>query len=193
MLTTTWRRFWQDERGAEMVEWALVTLILLTSTVVVIIALREEIIKMFAQVFEKNGRKNDAVRTYAAAVSAERPSPEIRTRLAAIAGASKVEELTRSNAPMLERARTFKVDATPGLKGSAEVALLLDSSSTPRAVLFIEGSEALRALRATIERLQIGPPLPDATAKVIRRGTLTCDGSGCMLKLVPAGHARPIH
>lgn len=146
-----------------------------------------------AQVFEKTGRKNDAVRTYAAAVSAERPSPEIRTRLAAIAGASKVEELTRSNAPMLERARTFKVDATPGLKGSAEVALLLDSSSTPRTVLFIEGSEALRPLTDALKRLQIGPPLPDATAKVIRRGTLNCDGSGCMLKLVPAGHARPIH
>jgi Flp pilus assembly pilin Flp len=53
MLKSTWQRFWRDERGAEMVEWAVVTLILLTSTVVVIMALRQEIIRMFAAVFAK--------------------------------------------------------------------------------------------------------------------------------------------
>lgn len=148
-----------------------------------------------AQVFEKTGRKNDALRTYAAAVSAERPSPEIRTRLAAIAGAgANVDDLTRTHAQLLERVRTFKLEGSAGLNGSAEVALLLDASATPTAVVFVGGSDdALKSLGDAIKRLQIGPPLPDATAKVIRRGTIACDGSGCVLTLVPAGLARPIH
>jgi len=45
------RRFWQDELGAEMVEWAVVTLILLVSTVAVLIALRDKLIELYQTVF----------------------------------------------------------------------------------------------------------------------------------------------
>ena len=44
-------RFWRDERGAEMVEWAVVTLVLLTFTVGAILALRGELIKLYQAVF----------------------------------------------------------------------------------------------------------------------------------------------
>lgn len=45
------RRFWGDERGAEMVEWALVTLILLIATSSVIIGLREMIVDALKSIF----------------------------------------------------------------------------------------------------------------------------------------------
>jgi Flp pilus assembly pilin Flp len=51
MIGSNLSRFWRDERGAEMVEWALVTLILLTFTVAAILALRGELIKLYQAVF----------------------------------------------------------------------------------------------------------------------------------------------
>jgi Flp pilus assembly pilin Flp len=47
------KRFWQDEAGAEMVEWAVVTIILLAWTAAAIIALREQIIDVFNSAFTR--------------------------------------------------------------------------------------------------------------------------------------------
>jgi Flp pilus assembly pilin Flp len=46
------KRFWSDDRGAEMVEWAMVTIVLLSFTVVAILALRGELIKLYQAVFQ---------------------------------------------------------------------------------------------------------------------------------------------
>ena len=46
------QRFWDDERGAEMVEWAVVTVILLVATVPVLIALKEFLLEMFRDTFD---------------------------------------------------------------------------------------------------------------------------------------------
>ncbi len=50
-MNEIWRRFWRDELGAEMVEWAMVTIVLLAFTVGAILALREELIRLFQDVF----------------------------------------------------------------------------------------------------------------------------------------------
>jgi Flp pilus assembly pilin Flp len=50
-MTGMLQRFWRDEQGAEMVEWALVTIVLLIFTVTALLMLREEIIKLFQDVF----------------------------------------------------------------------------------------------------------------------------------------------
>ena len=52
MLAAKLKRFWQDESGAEMVEWAVVTVILLVFTVGAIMALRDELIKLYQTMFE---------------------------------------------------------------------------------------------------------------------------------------------
>lgn len=52
MLAANLKRFWQDESGAEMVEWAVVTVILLVFTVGAIMALRDELIKLYQTMFE---------------------------------------------------------------------------------------------------------------------------------------------
>lgn len=45
------RKLWSDERGAEMVEWAVVTAVLLTATTAIIISLQKEIITFFQGLF----------------------------------------------------------------------------------------------------------------------------------------------
>jgi Flp pilus assembly pilin Flp len=52
-LNESIRRFWRDESGPEMVEWAVVTFVLLSATVVLIISLRDTLIDMFLAAFEK--------------------------------------------------------------------------------------------------------------------------------------------
>lgn len=47
------QRFWVDETGAEMVEWAVVTIVLLVWTAAALIALREQIIEIFTSAFTR--------------------------------------------------------------------------------------------------------------------------------------------
>lgn len=44
-MTKSIQRFWQDEGGAEMVEWAVVTVVLLVATTPVLLLLRDTIIE----------------------------------------------------------------------------------------------------------------------------------------------------
>ena len=46
------REFWQDESGPEMVEWAVVTLILLVATVATMAALRNDLLLFFDSIFD---------------------------------------------------------------------------------------------------------------------------------------------
>jgi Flp pilus assembly pilin Flp len=50
-LNARLQRFWGDERGAETVEWAAVTAILLMATVPFILLLQSELLEMFRQAF----------------------------------------------------------------------------------------------------------------------------------------------
>jgi hypothetical protein len=64
----------------------------------------------------------------------------------------------------------FFVALTPGTARNARVT----------DVKFIRGDEKLRTLAATLKAGNFGLVFPDETnTKVIRRGTLFCDASGC--------------
>lgn len=45
------QRFWSDTDGAEMIEWALVTIVLLSTTMFIIILLQDEIMKFYESIF----------------------------------------------------------------------------------------------------------------------------------------------
>ncbi|MFN8422799.1 MAG: hypothetical protein U0470_05160 [Anaerolineae bacterium] len=45
------QRFWSDKDGAEMVEWALVTIVLLSTTMFIIILMQDEIMKFYETIF----------------------------------------------------------------------------------------------------------------------------------------------
>lgn len=50
-MTNLVHKLWTDERGSELVEWAVVTAVLLTATAAIIISLKEEIISFFEGLF----------------------------------------------------------------------------------------------------------------------------------------------
>ncbi|MFQ5459664.1 MAG: Flp family type IVb pilin [Anaerolineae bacterium] len=52
-MTAIIGKFWHDESGPEMVEWAVVALVLLAFTVAGILAIRDSLIDMFQAAFTK--------------------------------------------------------------------------------------------------------------------------------------------
>jgi tetratricopeptide (TPR) repeat protein len=147
------------------------------------------------QIYEKQGRKQDAIRTYALAAVAQRPVPEAREHLAKLVGGeSKVEPLLAKARAEFESLRTvrlgkllkdenekseaeFYVTFKPGSKG-AEV----------EGVKFIRGSEKLKPFTAELSKAAYPVSFPDATpTKAIRRGTLACQPRGeCVFVLQTA-------
>ena len=71
-----------------------------------------------AQIHEKIGRRDDAIRTYAQALSAERPSDQIRERLARLAGpGGNVDRLVEQERESFSKSRTVTVTRQRRVEG----------------------------------------------------------------------------
>jgi len=132
-----------------------------------------------AQIYEKRGRKDDAVRTYSEALSGLRPVPETRGRLASlIGGDSKVESAINKHRLDLQTMRTIKLGKFSDVSGSADFFVLLGSSASGakiNAAKFISGDEKLKTLTPALETAQIDFTFPDdVPTKILRRGVLSC-------------------
>ena len=135
-----------------------------------------------AQIYEKQGRREDAIRTYALSMSAERPDPKIRERLAALLRRPDGRNaMAPTNVGQLLHERTIALDVTGPAGAAADFFVLLDNRSGGAAVegvMFISGDEALRRLGDALSRAKYDATFPDsAPAKILRRGTLSCAGA----------------
>jgi Flp pilus assembly protein TadD/transglutaminase-like putative cysteine protease len=142
-----------------------------------------------AQSYEKQGKKDDAIRKYVIALNSDRPFDEISQRLRALAGETADAALARGRQEALE-ARTHRLGASAGRRGMADFVVLVGEDGAAAGVKFVSGDDKLRPLAEAIQKLTFGP-LPSA-AKVLRRGTVSCEPSGCSFILFPASHARPV-
>lgn len=146
-----------------------------------------------AQIYEKQGKKDEAIRAYALAANADRPSTAARSRLVALMDDPGAEVMVLKHAPEVLRMRTLPLDAPTGLTGMGDFVVLLGGNARAEDVRFVSGEERLKPLAEAIRKVQFGPALPDAApAKIIRRGTASCEAKGCAFILFPASHARPV-
>lgn len=73
-----------------------------------------------------------------------------------------------------------------GKSGQAEFLLISDGSSTPNRIEFRDGNPDLRKADDLLLRTEYPVSFPDASSlKIVRRGTLTCQVSGCAMTLIP--------
>jgi tetratricopeptide (TPR) repeat protein/transglutaminase-like putative cysteine protease len=140
------------------------------------------------QIYEKQGKKDLALRTYALSLSGLRPIPETRDRLAALVGGdAKVDSVVAKYKVELQQRRMIEVGKAAKETGSAEFFVLLSrgaghgesSEATVEAVKFASGDEKLKAfadaLRTPEYPSQYRLPFPDETpVKILRRGILSC-------------------
>ncbi len=132
-----------------------------------------------AQIYEKRGRKDAAINTYAMAMSGIRPTLETRARLAALVGGeAKVPAAIEQHRLALQATRTIKLGKIAQTAGTAEFFVVVTSSlagSKIEAAKFISGEEKLKPLTANLRDAKIDFSFPDdVPTKILRRGILTC-------------------
>jgi tetratricopeptide (TPR) repeat protein len=130
-----------------------------------------------AQLYEKTGRRDAAIRTYAMALSAQRPTDEIRGRLARMLGDNhKVDAAVARHREELLKARTVQLGASEPRGKRADLVILFSSTGGVEGVRFLSGDEAVRPLVGKAEKVSYGVMFPDATtpAKLLRRGIVAC-------------------
>ena len=146
-----------------------------------------------AQIYEKRGRREDAIRTYAMALSGLRPALETKGRLASLVGGERnVPKLVERNRVELEALRRVKVERPAAVAGTAEFFVIVVSASGGsriEAAKFISGEDGLKPLGDHLSNRPLDFAFPDdVPTRVVRRGTLSCpkDSSQCeFLMMLP--------
>jgi tetratricopeptide (TPR) repeat protein len=132
------------------------------------------------QIYEKLGRKDDAIRTYAMAMSAVRPTPDTREHLAALlSGSAKVDGVTEKYRAHLQDIRTIRLGKNvKGTTSSAEFFVMLTPNSSgaeAEGVKFVGGDEKLKVFSEELRTAHYDLTFPDDTpTKILRRGVLSC-------------------
>ena len=148
-----------------------------------------------AQIYEKLGRRDEAITTYGLALAAPRPANSIRARLTALLGdAKKVDAVVDSNRKQLSDMRSYTVEGKSKANVTAEFLVLFSNPNKVEGVRFISGDESLRPLADAIRTTSFGKMFPDAgPAKLLRRALLGCaPNSGCALTLIVPDDAGPV-
>ena len=132
-----------------------------------------------AQIYQKEGHKDDAVRIYAQSLSGLRPTNETRTRLASLVGGdTKVQPVVDQHRVELQQSRTLKLGKIAPVTGTADFFVLITSApggAKIEAAKFISGEDKLKPLTDNLRSAKVDFAFPDdVPAKILRRGTLTC-------------------
>ena len=151
------------------------------------------------QIYEKQGKKEMAERSYALALNARRPEPETRGRLAALAGNdATVDAVIERYRNDLQQQRTVQVRNTSKLDGDADFFILQSPgpglAATIDEVAFVRGNEKLKALIDELRGAKFSQKFPDETpVKIVRRGTLSCKADAdCNFQLALPEDARSV-
>ena len=140
-----------------------------------------------ARLLEKQGQRDRARHMYAlAAVAGGAEAEQSRQAVQRLAAnpAAADQELAQA-AKDLTQARSVQLPANAN--GSAKFVLVFDSSSSPERVAFLEGDSGLSGAGKQLQQKEFSIKFPDVSSvKIIRRGTLSCQSSGCVMELLPA-------
>jgi tetratricopeptide (TPR) repeat protein len=150
------------------------------------------------QIYEKEGKKDDAIRAYAMAMSALRPDPETRARLVALTGEQKAAAAIEKNRLALQEMRTVNLGKIAKNTSSAEFFVAMEpaaSTSAVTAAKYVSGDEQLKTLTEALRAIKYPLMFPDDTAtKVLRRGVLSCStlSHECMFVMEVPGDVRSV-
>ena len=146
------------------------------------------------QALDKQGQPEKARHMYALAIAASEGTKtdnidalDSRARLAKLAGdaAAAEKEIVQARAELVQ-ARTVKLESITSKTVVARFNLVFDSSPRPERAEFVDGDESLRTAAEQLREKTFPVRFPDVSSvKIIRRGRLSCDRSGCGIELLP--------
>jgi tetratricopeptide (TPR) repeat protein len=154
------------------------------------------------QVYEKLGKRQEAARAYRLAlqVIGRNGDPQMRDRLkssvAALSGGATNTPVMKDAGAELSDERTFKLSQIHDWGGgykSAEFVIALAKDGVADAT-FLSGAQELKSASAALGAAKFGFPFPDdSSARVVRRGVLSCSeiSQGCVFVFYPANVTPP--
>ena len=144
------------------------------------------------QIYEKQGKKDRALRTYELSLAGLRPIPETQERIDALARSdgkkaaekktdSKLKDAGQNAKEDLQSLRTIDLGKAK-TTGNAEFFVLLSGgASTPtkaEAVKFVSGDDKLKIFTDALRTAEYRLTFPDDTpVKILRRGILSCSAA----------------
>jgi tetratricopeptide (TPR) repeat protein len=142
------------------------------------------------QIYEKEGKKQEAAHAFALAVSSGGPGldPALDSAQRLMGSVTRGDDAVIAGRAELIHLRTFRMPVLTKTKSSAEFFLLFTQGIPAPEAKFISGSDALRNADKQIGELKIDVPFPDNhPAKLLRRAILSCEPSvaRCDLSLIP--------
>lgn len=149
------------------------------------------------QIYEKMGKKAEAVQMYSFASVVTGTMPETRTRLIALLGGeADLDHLIQEAHGTLAKNQTIEIKNTGTAEGNAEFWILLTPGPKVSAVKFISGDEILKPFASEITAATFPNSFPDSQEmKLLRRGRFTCPHSSetCRLLLESAETIRSVN
>jgi len=148
-----------------------------------------------ARVLEKLGQREKASHAFAMAVAAGggdvSASKDALLKLSQAAD-SVDEAVVKAGAELL-RMRTVKLPSLANSMFSAQFALVFDGSNKPERAEWLDGDATLRSAGDKLREQEYWVKFPDVSSvKIVRRATLSCDGSTCAVVLEPLEGLQPI-
>ncbi len=144
------------------------------------------------EIYEKRGKRDQAIRYYIYSLTTESASPDARARLAAL-GVNDIDRKIAAARAEIHRERTAPLDKSE--KGTAEFYLLVSSGKVEQ-VKFIKGDDNLKTFTDVLQKADIGMKFPPGSqGHVVRRVVVRCgNGSAgpCTFELLPASEVRSL-
>jgi len=141
-----------------------------------------------ARVLEKQGQHEKArhLLTLAIAAGGEEVSSS-RQQLSKLSGSpdSVDKDVAQAGVELLQM-RTVKLSGLTGGSGSAQFALVFDSSDKPGRADWLEGETNFRSNADKLRQTEYPVKFPDeSSVKIIRKANLSCAGAACTVVLLP--------
>jgi tetratricopeptide (TPR) repeat protein len=138
------------------------------------------------QVYEKEQKLPAALHTYELALEAYPRLEETLERIRKLAASAPVPANRMGSGEELKLMRTVKLPAITKETASADFDVLLVANGKITKVNFLRGSEQLRHAGESLEKALFEEPFPpNSTARLVRRGILSCSDTGCSFAFYP--------
>ncbi|HVZ17573.1 MAG TPA: DUF3857 domain-containing protein [Terriglobales bacterium] len=130
-----------------------------------------------AQLYQKQGRNDDAIRIWAQAMSTQTiEHPDVRQHFVeAVGNADLPDRLTAQHRLDLQEMRTLDVENPQKISGTAEFYILVGNGSKIEDVDFYNGDEKVKELSTHLKQARLELPMPDEEPiHILRTGILSC-------------------
>lgn len=140
-----------------------------------------------ARVLEKAGQREKASHAFAMAVAAGGGDVSAsKDHLMKLSQATDLDKTVEQALQELVQMRTVKVPTLASGKATAQFGLVFDGSNKPERAEWLEGDASLRSAGDKLCEKEYSVKFPDfSSVKIVRKATLSCDGSSCAVVLAP--------